>query len=188
MFTGLIDLQSMESHVKVADIDWGRFGEVHKLHDEVCIHLIWSLLCVLLMYCVMQINDLRSTVAAKESELETVSEALLSLQDELKLLQSQDTHAVAKDFARRNKQLGFQLEKEKTRARALEEELHNLQQQLGAQAPPAAKKGKEKEDEGDEEDSAEALRQEAAELRNKYAMANKRMLDARAQVAQVSCK
>ena len=134
----------------------------------------------------MQINDLRSTVASKESELETVSEALLSLQDELKLLQSQDTHAVAKDFARRNKQLGFQLEKEKTRARALEEELHNLQQQLGAQAPPAAKKGKEKEEEGDEEDSAEALRQEAAELRNKYAMANKRMLDARAQVAQVS--
>jgi hypothetical protein len=150
-----------------------------------------------------QITDLRSALAGKEAELENVSEALLSMKDELQLLQSQDTHQAAKDLAHRNKQLSVQLERERTRARQLADELHNAQQN-GAPASAAAtasssRKGKSggsssssgsgsadhaDADDADGEGSVEAARQEAAELRQKYALANRRMLEARAQVAQ----
>ncbi len=43
-------VNSMEAHVKLPEIDWEKFGDVHKLHDEVTV--------------------LRATVAGKDEELE----------------------------------------------------------------------------------------------------------------------
>lgn len=158
----------------------------------------WILLrrCVFAQYRPGQVGDLRALVASKEAELEAVSEALLTLKDELQLIQSQDVHQAAKELARRNKQLSVQLERERTRARQLADEVFNLQAAAGQQATKSDEskekdrrrgggKGKDADEEDEEgENSVEALRQQAADLRAKYTLANKRMLDARAQVAQ----
>jgi hypothetical protein len=197
----------MEAHVRMAPIDWDRFGDVHKLHSEVqCIlpnvkmivTLTLKLLVVLHDGSLLQVGELRAMVATKEAELEQLSEALLTLKDELQVVQSQDVHQAAKDLARRNKQLSVQLERERTRARQLADEVANLQAAAGQAPSKTDDKEKDKEKDrrrgkgkgdGDEEDeegenSVEALRLQAADLRAKYSLANKRMLDARAQVAQ----
>merc|ERR1719474_2332380 len=62
-----------------------------------------------------QNKEITAKLIAKEKEIATLEEALTTLHDELKFLESQEVQSVAKDLAKKNRKLSVQLQRERNR-------------------------------------------------------------------------
>merc|ERR1719295_1998653 len=67
---------------------------------------------------------------SKQKEISTLEEALTTLHEELKFLESQEVQSVAKDLAKKNRKLSVQLQRERNRAAQTHIESQRLKSEL----------------------------------------------------------
>merc|ERR1719474_2616413 len=77
-----------------------------------------------------QNKEITAKLIAKEKEIATLEEALTTLHDELKFLESQEVQSVAKDLAKKNRKLSVQLQRERNRAAQTHIESQKLRSEL----------------------------------------------------------
>eukprot|EP01083_Nonionella_stella_P004934 14419_1 len=90
--------------------NWDKFAKFHEFHEEN--------------------KQLKASLQSKESEMETLKDALITLQDEITEMQEQDTHVVSKELARKNRNLHVLWQRERAHREKSSAEMDDLQKKF----------------------------------------------------------
>ena len=75
------DNTSQKQSMSLSDFDWEKYGAIHALHERV--------------------QELEAITQRKDENILQLQDALVTLQDEISLLESQDVNIAAKEIARK---------------------------------------------------------------------------------------